>query len=405
MTEQTKERIALLDVVRGLAVLGILLMNIRLFSEPSAAYFNPLAWGDHAGLNKLWFWFQALFADQKFMAIFSMLFGASTAIICDGLARRGEAVARTYAKRIFGLLLIGLFHAYLLWPGDILVPYAIGSIIPFIAKNWRWQISMALGISLLVLGTIWYALAYYGISMAPPDAQAVMRDGFWLPSRDVMAAEVAAHQGSYSEHFAYRVEDAFAMQTSIFLNWGVWRIGGMMLIGLALYRQGFLRGKLSARSYGTIALIALPVGFALAAQGLAAYEAAGWAFPYSFFLASAWNYWGSALMAVGYMALVGWLLTSTSFRAGFNALSNVGRAALSNYLFQTVACISIFYGFGLGLYGELERWQTAFIVLGVWAVQIALSAWWFRSHDKGPVEAIWHRFTYTPWFGRKEQAA
>ena len=90
MTHQEKERIQLLDLARGLAVLGILLMNIRIFSEPYVAYFNPLVYSDFTGLNKDWFAFQYIVADQKFMAMFSMLFGASTAIICDGLAKRAE---------------------------------------------------------------------------------------------------------------------------------------------------------------------------------------------------------------------------------------------------------------------------------------------------------------------------
>lgn len=394
MTATTRERIALLDIVRGFAVLGILLMNIRLFSEPAAAYFNPMVWSEHTGLNKLWWTFQALFADQKFMAIFSMLFGASTAIICDGLARRGQPVVKTYARRIFGLLLIGLVHAYLLWSGDILVPYALGSAIPFVARNWRWQWSMLAGVSLLLLGTLSSLGAYFSISDLPNQIQVSIAEEYWLPPMEKQQAEVAAFQGSYGDHFVYRAANAFSMQTDIFVSWGVWRIGGMMLIGLALYRQGFLKGHLSPRTYGLTALLSLPLGLYLAAQGLLAHESAGWTFPYSFFAANLWNYWGSALVAVGYMALIGFLLTGTPFRAGFKALSDVGRAALSNYLFQTFACIGIFYGFGAGLFGKMERYETAVVVVVVWIAQLILSAVWFKHYSKGPVEDLWHRFTY-----------
>ena len=393
------ERIALLDIVRGVAVLGILLMNIRLFSEPAAAYFNPLVHGTHEGWNKLWFQFQFLFADQKFMAIFSMLFGASTAIICDGLARKRMPVFTTYAKRIFGLFVIGLVHAYLLWPGDILVPYALGSIIPFIARNWNWRISGTLGLAFLTIGTLSSLGAYESISGAPPVIQAKLGETYWQPTATELANEIAAYQGGYMDHLPLRAKSAFEMQTSIFLSWGVWRIGGMMLLGLALYRAGFLQGKLSARFYGATALIALTAGFFLVSNGLTTNEQAGWTFPYSFFMASIWNYWGSGFVAIGYIALFGWLLTGTRFRFGFSAFANVGKAALTNYLLQTIISISIFYGFGGGLFGELERFQTIPVILAIWAFQLWASSWWFAARPKGPIEDIWHRVTYSRWFG------
>jgi len=397
MTETRPERIILLDVVRGAAVLGILLMNIRLFSEPSAAYFNPMVYSDYTGINKLWWNFQFIFADQKFMAIFSMLFGASTAIICDGLARRGEPIFSTYAKRILGLLIIGLVHAYLLWSGDILVSYALGSFIPFLARNWRWQYSALTGLGLLAFGTLMSLGGYYSISSLPPNMQADISTQYWLPSAQSLADEVAAYRGAYSEHFLYRVHHAFEFQTDIFINWGFWRVGGMMLIGLALYRQGFLRSMLQGRTYGLTALICLPIGYFLTTTGLIENETHVWGFPYSFLAGTLWNYWGSLFVALGYLSLFGWLLNATKFRFGFEALANVGKAALSNYLFQTIACISIFYGFGGGLFGKLERAETATVVALVWVVQLALSNWWFKAHNKGPVESIWHRFTYTSW--------
>lgn len=395
--KSAKKRIELLDIVRGMAVLGILLMNIRLFSEPSAAYFNPLVYSDHAGANKIWWVFQAMVADQKFMAIFSMLFGASTAIICDGLARRGDPVFSTYAKRIFGLLIIGLIHAYLLWSGDILVSYALGSFIPFLARNWRWQYSALAGLGLLAFGTLMSLGAYYSISGLPPEIQADIAAQYWLPDDQSLADEIAAHRGNYGAHFLYRIHHAFEFQTDIFISWGIWRVGGVMLLGLALYRQGFLRGILAGKTYGLLALACLPIGYGLAGTGLIANEAQGWSFPYSFFAGNLWNYWGSLFVALGYLSLFGWLLVATRFRLGFAALANVGKAALTNYLFQTVACISIFYGFGGGLFGQLERAETAMVVALVWAVQLALSTWWFKTHSKGPVEAIWHRFTYARW--------
>jgi len=173
-----------------------------------------------------------------------------------------------------------------------------------------------------------------------------------------------------------------------------------MLLGLALYRQGFLQGKLAGKTYGILTLGFLTTGFWLVTTGLNANLEANWEFPFSFFMANNWNYWGSLLVALGYIAVFAWLLKATSFRFGFSALANVGRAALSNYLFQTLACITVFYGFGGGLFGKLERLETAIVVITVWVIQLALSALWFKRYSKGPIEAAWHQFTYTKWFGR-----
>ena len=398
MTGSQSKRIVLLDVVRGAAVLGILLMNIRLFSEPSAAYFNPMVYGDYTGANKLWWNFQFLFADQKFMAIFSMLFGASTAIICDGLARRNEPVATTYAKRITGLLIIGLFHAYLLWSGDILVSYAVASVVPFLFRNLRWQIIAAAGLGLLAAGTLLSLEAFNSISGLPPEIQTTIAEQYWQPTQATQLAEVAAYQGTWLDHIAVRAHHAWGFQTDIFISWGFWRVGGLMLLGLALYRQGFLRGQLTGKTYGLLAVLFSFTGFWLVTTGLTENTVANWQFPFSFFLANNWNYWGSLLVALGYISVFAWLLKATKFRFGFSSLGNVGRAALSNYLFQTIACITIFYGFGGGLFGKLERVETALVVAAVWTTQLALSAVWFRFYDKGPVEGVWHRFTYAAWF-------
>ncbi len=392
-----KERIALLDIVRGFAVLGILLMNIRLFSEPSAAYLNPMVYSAHEGANKLWWSIQYFLADQKFMAIFSMLFGASTAIICDSLANKGLPVALTFAKRIFGLLIMGLAHAYLLWSGDILVFYALGAIAPFLFRNARWWVTASVGTLLLAIGSVWSLLGYHSFADLSAMVQEEIAAYMWLPPMEHLQHEVDAFQGGWLSQQPLRAEHSWYFHTDVFVNWGVWRVTGVMLIGLALYRAGFLRGALSTKAYATIAAISFPIGFALVTMGYLNNEAANWAFPYSMFAGSQWNYWGSLFVAMGYMASIAVLLTATRFRFGFTALTNVGKAALSNYLFQTVMCTGIFYGHGLGLFGQLERWQTAFVVLAVWATQIILSTLWFKRFKQGPMESLWHRFTYARW--------
>ena len=121
----TSTRIVTLDVIRGIAILGILIMNIQSFSMIGQAYVNPTAFGDLTGINK-WVWILShVFADQKFMTLFSILFGASILLITEGVERKGKSPLKVHFSRNFWLLIIGLIHAYFLWYGDILTPYAV----------------------------------------------------------------------------------------------------------------------------------------------------------------------------------------------------------------------------------------------------------------------------------------
>lgn len=390
MTLEQRERIQLLDVLRGVALVGILAINIRAFSEPLAAYANPLVYGDHSGLNRLWWGFQYIFIEYKFLAIFSMLFGISTVIICDRLVDKGMPVGATFRRRIFWLFLIGLLHAYFIWIGDILVSYALCSFIPFLFRNSHWQTAFFSGIVMLMVPSIVFAGL---MPMMPAEASAEIA-AQWSPDADALAEEVAVYQGGWLGQIANRAPLALENQIGGFLMLVMWRAGGMMLIGLGLYRQGFLRGSLSARTYAIWAAFLLLVGLPTVAYGFFVNEAAGWTYEYSFTVGTLWNYWGSILVALGYCALIAAIVKSVPVKGILKAFANMGRMALSNYLFQSIVCTTIFYGYGLGLFGELERFETAFVVLGLVIVQLYLSNWWLKNRDQGPLEALWRRYTY-----------
>jgi uncharacterized protein len=130
------QRIVALDALRGFAILGILIMNIQSFAMIEAAYFNPTAYGDLTGLNK-WVWILShMLADQKFMTIFSMLFGAGIILFTTRAEAKGRSALKLHYRRTFWLLVIGLLHAYLLWTGDILVPYALCALVVVLFRKW-----------------------------------------------------------------------------------------------------------------------------------------------------------------------------------------------------------------------------------------------------------------------------
>ncbi len=407
--EQPKkaERIELLDLTRGVALLGILLMNIRIFSEPYAAYFNPLAYGSYEGLNQLWWNLQYFVADQKFMAIFSMLFGASTALICDQLAAKQLNVSVIFGRRIVLLLLIGLIHAYLIWHGDILVTYALCSLLPFWFRHARWQVAVAVGLLLLILGSLnsWYS--YDAISAYPAHIQQHLAQIYWSPSATDLAAEIAAFQGTWLEQFSYRAALAYHFQTDTFLAWGVWRVSGLMLIGLGLYRLGYLSGTFTLHRYQQFAAVFLVLGVALVTTGYNANVAGHWGFPASLLQNNLWNYWGSLFMALGYIALFALFQKRELQKRELQKkelqkkrylhwlcvqCQGIGRTALSNYLLQSVICTALFYG--LALFATLERALTSVVVIAVWIIQLVITHYWLKSHNMGPVESWWRKLTY-----------
>lgn len=231
------ERIDSLDVLRGFALLGILVMNVMSFAMPFSAYFNPSAFGDMTGANYAVWFFSHLLFDQKFMTIFSMLFGAGIVIFSTRAADRGHSPAAMHYRRTFWLLVIGAVHAYLLWYGDILVLYAMCALIIYPARRLSPKWLLPIGLFLIAIGSGISLLAGFSMHLWPPEAIAEMAR-FWNPGAEGIAKEIAAYTGPWSGQMAHRVEMSLGFHTGYFVKWGFWRAGGLMLVGMALYKWG-----------------------------------------------------------------------------------------------------------------------------------------------------------------------
>jgi len=383
------KRVTLLDFIRGVAVFGILLMNIRLFAEPQAAYFSPLTFGNYEGLSKFWWDFQYLFADLKFMAVFSMLFGASTGLMCDQLQKRQQPVLSIYSKRLLVLMLFGLVHAYLIWHGDILVFYAICGILPCLMRNLKWQIIISIALLILFLGGANSYFTWEYISSLPIANQLTIAEQHFVGLITVSEAELNGFKGDWIEQQKLRQLFAFHFHTDVFLSWGVWRVSGLMLLGLALYRAGFIVGNWSNKQYFLALVVCLPVGLTLAYIGLEINTAEAWKFPNYFFKNNLWNYSGSILVALGYISLLTLIHKQSNMVWLISQFQLIGRTALSNYILQSVICSILFYG--LGLYGELDRIWAPVIIVCVWTIQLMVTRRWLKVHSQGPLEALWKR--------------
>jgi len=392
-----KERIVSIDVLRGFALLGILPMNIQYFSMITAAYFNPTAYGDLHGANFVVWLLSHVLADEKFMTIFSMLFGAGILLMTSRVEATGRPSAALHYRRMGWLILLGLAHSYLLWSGDILYSYGMCGLVVYLCRKLRPRTLLVVGLLMMAMASV--AMTSYGLwsrHWSPAQLEAA-REQLWKPTPQMVAKENMAYRGNWTKEMSYRVPDSVQMETGFFLGFIFWRAGGLMLIGMALSKLGVFGAKRPQPLYWTTIVVALLVGLPVTLYGTHRDFAAGWDFRYSFFFGAQFNYWASILVSLGWVGAIMLASKTTALLPLTRRLAAVGRMAFTNYIMHTVLCTTIFYGYGFGLFGKVERvWQFA-IVLFVWTVQLMVSPIWLRHFHFGPLEWLWRSLTYWQW--------
>ena len=390
---QEADRIVAIDVLRGFALLGILVVNIQSFSMPDAAIFNPTAYGDLTGANR-WVWYltHVLF-EQKFMTIFSMLFGAGILLMTGRVEEKGLRSAGLHYRRMAVLLGFGLVHAYLVWTGDILVCYACCGFLVYVFRKRDPRSLVTWGIGFVAVASVLSLFFGWSMSYWPADSIEELAQAF-SPSPATVTETLDAYRGSWLSQAAYRAPNSFQSQTFVFLIWGFWRAGGLMLIGMALFKQNVFSAARSSRFYGGLVAAAIVVGIPAAIYGTWRNFEAHWDVRYAFFIGSQYNYWASILVSLGWVGLVMLACKHGVLRTLTSRLAAVGRTAFTNYLAQSLICTTIFYGHGLGLFGRVDRVVQALIVIGIWVLQLAVSPWWLARFRFGPFEWAWRSLTY-----------
>ena len=388
-----QERIISLDVLRGFAVLGILVMNIQSFSMIQAAYINPTAYGDLSGINRLVSILSYIFADHKFMTIFSLLYGAGILMLTQRAEARGVRPAGLHYRRTIWLIIFGLLHAYLLWYGDILFKYGACALIAYPFRGLRPG-------RLLLAGLIIFSVAFglyllFGFSIPYWPEEAVQNtEKIWNPGAATIAEQTRAYQGVWLEQMSVRIPEAVGGQTFLLAIRTGWRVLGLMLMGMALMKWGVLTARRSRRFYSYMLVTGFAVGFPLVIVGLILNNRAAWAMEYSLFQGGLFNYWGSIFVSSGYIAIVMLACSSSARGMLIRALSAVGRMAFTNYIVQTLICTTIFYGHGFGLFGQVERKAQILIVFAVWIFQLVASPLWLKHYRYGPMEWLWRSLAY-----------
>jgi uncharacterized protein len=391
-------RIATLDVIRGVAVMGILIMNIVAFAMPEVAYMNPAAFGGHKGADLAVWAFNFVAVDGKMRGLFSFLFGASTLLVIDLATAKGESPAKIHFSRMFWLFLFGEAHMILLWWGDILHHYALIGCIAYLFHKAAPHKLVAIAIILLLvefamISSVTMSVRASEIAMqAPkPSAEAVrqyqeFQRGFGVPSPEALAKDLALHRGPYPALMAHRLAKAptTTLQTLAFV--GAETLA-YMLLGMACLKSGMLTGAWDRKRY----LRWIVIGFG---TGVPAYTALAWyvssrgfaMFPLmlgSLALPALFR----PLMIIGWACLI--VLLAKSGGAIVERIGAAGRMAFSNYLGTSLVCTSLFYGYALGWYGHFSRAQLYPVVIAVWVLMLLWSKPWLAHFRFGPLEWLW----------------
>lgn len=386
------ERIAVIDILRGFALLGILLMNMEAFSGPLDLSFT--------GIDPHWhgadYWADAaiyVLVQGKFFTLFSLLFGAGFSVMAQRAEIAGRAFAPFYLRRSAALLLIGLCHALLVWSGDILVIYALISLLLLACReaprSWLPAMGAISYLSAAALVMVLGALMSWMASME--HTQEPLREAIAQAQRTIELQRQAYAHGSWGQAVDQRLRDLGAMLSGIFLIGP--EVLGMFLIGSWFARSGALaEPERFARLYARLRWIALPIGLVLMLGSAIwhPYQAPG-----TLDLAGGTAYAISAL--AGLLMCLGYLAWIVHWRARLQVLAPMGRMALTHYIGQSLVCTWVFYGYGLGAFETMPRlWQIPFAV-ALFALQVGISHAWLRYFRFGPLEWIWRAMTYLQW--------
>jgi uncharacterized protein len=398
MTTTSQPRILTLDIVRGVAVMGILAMNIVAFAMPPQAYVNPLAYGAESAADLASWSFSFIFIDGKMRGLFSFLFGASMLLVIQLAEKSGESPRRVTFARQLWLLLFGMIHYYFIWYGDILIGYALIGMAAWLFRDQeprtlvRWGVALVL-VQLLVMASLAFYAHSLAAAIAAGDTSAAtlaewteLTREATIPTASGLREEMARYLGPWSEVVAYQLTERAMMPYFFTLVFGAETLA-YMLFGMAALKGGYLTGGWDDARYRRAALIglavAIPAYVVLAALLLAEDFAVTALFTYAFAATVPFR----PAMIVAYAALIilatrrgGWLV---------DRIAATGRAAFSNYLGASIVMTGLFYGWGLGWFGSLSRIELWPVVLAAWALMLAWSKPWLDRFQYGPLEWLW----------------
>lgn len=422
------DRIVSIDVLRGFAVMGILMVNIFFMALPMHAV-EAIRWRDLRFPDNVARMVVQVFFELKFITLFSFLFGAGLAIQMQRLEATGRRFTPVYVRRLLVLLLIGVLHGVLLWYGDILVVYSLIGFAALLFRNCRprtliiWAAAFfivpVVGLSLFAAlepDASWNATSWSSyVTDTPPASQPTSAletspatnpespSAAHSPSLDIPPELLRFFAFLDDENRVYStgsIGEILALRTLYFVIVNLsavpvlyfWRCLALFLLGMAAVKSRFISPEAHAPRWGWAA-VALAVGLAmeLTADRITHHDAVH-AAPVA--RAFALSYVGSMALSCAYALIVLALATRAGLYSITRPVAAVGRMALSNYLLHSVVGGLIFYSYGLGLFGSVQPAGLVAIAIGILIMQLIVSPIWLRHFRFGPVEWLWRSATY-----------
>lgn len=394
MATTAGERILTLDTVRGVAVMGILLLNIIGFAMPGPAYFNPAAYGGDSGIDLAVYLVNFVLFDGKMRGLFSFLFGASLLLVIERAEAKGESPARVHYARMVWLLVFGLIHCWLIWLGDILNHYAMIGMIAFFFRKARVKTLVGVGLVLLVVQLGVAAMLPFTVAMAqampgePGMAEAMesLQQGFGKPSAAWIAETVAIHRGGWWGIAVQRFADTGFLPLIALFQFG-WETLAYMLFGMAGLKSGMLTGSWPRSRYRK--WLAIGFGIGIPAYALLAAYMVSSGFDMMAVVTGVWfaTVPFRPLMIMAWASLI--ILLVHPGGALTARIAAAGRMAFTNYLATSLICTTLFYGYGFGWFGELSRAEVYLVVFAIWALMLLWSKPWLERFAYGPLEWLW----------------
>ncbi len=417
-----EERISIIDSIRGFALLGILLMNIPFFSDAYQVYFNLDLRNEYSGPNYYTWWAVNGLFEGTMRALFSILFGAGSLLLLKRLEKKKMEItpADFYYRRMIWLLVFGVFNAFLLlWPGDILYTYAICGLFLYPLRNLKPKHLFLLALLLMLIANLRATLSMYdskSTRIKGERALALEKNKKTLTEdqqedkkkwegylekhkKEAVMKEVEKERAAYSKGYfslmGHLKEINVKIQSVMFYDELFWDALSFLILGMALFKLGILTGERSISFYWILLIVGYGLGLTMSYFNLS--SALQVKFDYTRIADKVIvNIYQERrlLLALGHLSVLMLLYKYKILKFLLRWLANVGQMAFSNYLMQSIICGIIFYGYGFGLYGKLERYEQYFVVLGVWIFQIIFSQVWLKYFRYGPFEWVWRSLTY-----------
>ena len=394
--EVATTRLVTLDALRGVAVMGILAMNIVAFAMPEMAYVSPKAYGGETSPDIAAWALGFLLFDGKMRGLFSILFGASLLLIVDRAEASGQSAASVHYRRMAWLAIFGLCHYFFIWWGDILFLYAAVGCIAFRFRGWQPRRLIKWALGLFTLGVVLTSLFFgtqLAVARAPYDPGSPMAEA----GREVrsefaridgeITSELALYRGPYLPILEARLGTAGNPFVGVAMT--ILETLPLMMLGMALFRNGFLTGGWTTAEYRQVARRWLPPGVLLTLFIGWLQWRAGFDYLVSLNAIIAWTGPGRLMMTISYAALFVLLIQHASASTWVSRVAAAGRMAFSNYLGTSIVMTTIFYGYGFGLFGDVDRWTLYLICVGMWAAMLLWSKPWLDRFRYGPLEWLW----------------